>query len=150
MIFPWWIKFEDFLKAPVTLALFFISLFFLLVLPPVSQNLISQLESQMADNAFLMVQSIQYQKYLKNKNPDEYQKNIQNWSGRNYDSNKVDMFWSQQSFRDDDFMLDYKNVKPYGDEILYQNWIKVWDRFILTQKVKKLSIIKIQFIGTNY
>ncbi len=150
MIFPWWVKYEDFFKAPVTMALFFISLFFLMILPPVSKNVISQLESQMADETFLMVQSIQYQKYLKSKNPDEYQKSIQSWTGRNYDANKVHLYWSQQSFRDDGFILDYKNIKPYSDEVLYNNWLKVWDRFLLTQKFQWTTFYGVSILNHKW
>lgn len=150
MLFPWWLTKSELLKYPTTIVLFLLSLFFLLILPPVSEKFMNQVESEMNTKNFLQVQSFEYREFLKSEKLEEYEDIESVWLGRNYDSSKVNLYWTQISFRDPDFVTKYKSIKHYPDEVMYNHWLATWDQFLVNQKVQWTTFFGLSALGNKW
>jgi membrane associated rhomboid family serine protease len=150
MLFPWWIRKADFYSSPVTIVLFGLSLFFLILLPPAFGTTYKLIEAMMSSPEFIKVQSYEYQKYLQKYDPIEYAKSEAVWRGRDQNPEKLNMYWTQLSFRDGEFTMKLKDISPYPDAVLYQKWMLAWDQFLLQQKLQWTTYFGLSSLGHSW
>lgn len=147
MLFPWWVRKDDFFNSPVTIVLMSLSLFFLLILPPAFSRSYKLVEAMMNSPEFIKVQSFEYQKYLQQFEPGEFAKLNEIWLGRELDPEKTNMYWTQLSFRDGEFTAKMREIKSYPDPVLYQKWLFAWDQFLLQQKMQWTTYFGLSAMG---
>ncbi len=132
MIFPFWLKMTYFKRAPVTLMLFLICVFFYLVLPMKNGiHLPRELSQKLSQKSFSSVQSYLYESYVKDNKPSEWKFWEKRFSERSQYLKGAEWedFWFQMSFKDGPFLGMILDLAPHPDSIRYESWKKIFIEF---------------------
>jgi membrane associated rhomboid family serine protease len=137
VIFPFWLHFSHFKRAPVTMMLLALNVFFYLVFPfKNGVNLPLELSRKVEKRDFVAVQAFLYENYLMEMRPVEWQE----WTNRfykgreNLKDNELEEFWFQISFRDGNFLKKVMTLDSYPDEVRYKKWKAVFSELEAYQK----------------
>jgi len=142
-----------FKRAPVTLMLMIICIFFYLVIP--MKNGITfpnELSNKISQKNFISVQSYLYENYVKEKRPNEWIF----WEKRfferkdNLKGSEWEDFWFQTSFKDGGFLETILNLNQHPDPIRYESWKKTFLDFKNYQKKDFSGLFGISTQGSKW
>ncbi len=153
MIFPFWLRLSHFRRAPLTLMLLALNVFFFLVLPTKNGvNLPSELSRKVSERDFISVQSYLYENYLRDSQPEEYKTWLERFYSRreSIEGNELEDFWFQVSFRDGVFLKKVTSLNPYPDKIRYNAWKKVFMEFEDYQKRDYSGLFGVSINGGSW
>lgn len=141
MIFPFWLKMIHLKRAPVTMMLAIICVFFYLVLPMKNgMSLPKELSHKIAQKNYVSTQAYLYENYIKENKPSEWTFWEKRFSERKNSLKGAEWeeFWFQTSFKDGAFLEVILELPPHPDGIRYDYWKKTFLEFRNYQK-KDLS-----------
>lgn len=153
MIFPFWLQLTHFKRAPVTLMLLALNVFFYLLLPMKNGiSLSAELSRKVSQRDFISVQSYLYENYLEKKNPKEWRLWLDRFYQRKEEMHgqELEDFWYQLSFRDGDFLKVINQQAPYPDSIRYESWKKVFTEFEDFQKKDFSGLFGVSIYGGRW